>query len=77
MTGVDNMDINELKEEAKRTWFNYGESIKKALGFSGNIEAGPLLRVIEKDDKDTIKEFILQVKELTERMDKIRERFQQ
>ena len=69
------MNINELKEEAKRAWVAYGESIKEALGFSGDIEAKPLLRAIEKDDEDTIKAFILEVKELTDRMDKMRKRF--
>jgi len=69
------MDIDELKEEAKRAWVAYGESIKKTFGFSGNIVAKPLLRAIEKDDEDTIKEFILEVKELTDRMDKMRKRF--
>ncbi len=69
------MDINELREEAKCAWVAYGKSIAKAFGFSGNIEAGRLLRAIEKDDEDTIKEFILEVKELTERMDKMRKRF--
>jgi len=94
------MDINELKEEAKRTWvaphqlsaiaglilsertnrqrdLNWcgGESIAKAFGFSGNIEAAPLLRAIETDNEDTIKAFILEVKELTKRMDKMRKRF--
>ena len=69
------MDINELKEEAKRAWVAYGESIKEAFGFSGDIVAKPLLRAIEKDDEDTIKAFILEVKELTDRMDKMRKRF--
>lgn len=69
------MDINELKEEAKRAWIACGESIKEAFGFSGDIEAKPLLRAIEKDDEDTIKAFILEVKELTDRMDKMRKRF--
>jgi len=69
------MDINELKDEAKRTWITYGKSIAKAFGFSGDIEAGPLLRAIENEDEETINEFILEVKELTERMDKMRNRF--
>jgi len=69
------MDINELKEEAKRAWVAYGESIRKAFGFSGSIEAGPLLRAIEKDDEQTIEAFILEVKELTDRMERMRKRF--
>lgn len=68
------MDINELKEEAKQAWVAYGESIKRAFGFSGDIVATPLLRAIEKDDEDTIKAFILEVRELTDRMDKMRKR---
>lgn len=69
------MDINELKEEAKRAWVAYGESIAKAFGFSGDIEAAPLLRAIEKEDEQTIKDFILEVKELTDRMERMRKRF--
>lgn len=69
------MDINELKEEAQKSWFAYGESIKKAFGFSGDIVAEQLLQVIETDDEDTIKAFIQETIELTNRMEKMRKRF--
>jgi len=40
-------DLEKLRQEAHRTWYEYGEVIKKVLGFKEcNIEAEPVLKVI-------------------------------
>jgi len=72
---MEDNNIEEIKEEAKNAWLAYGESIKEAFGFTGNIEAAPLLRVIQTDDKQTILEFIQQTNELKHRMDEMISRF--
>ena len=69
------MSIDELKEESKKAWYAYGESIKEAFGFTGNIEAAPLLRAIQTDDKETIIAFTQHTNELKQRMDEMIKRF--
>jgi hypothetical protein len=56
----------EIKEEATKAWLEYGEAIKKAFNLSGFIEVEPLLRVLETEDEDNVKEFIKYIDNCTQ-----------
>lgn len=66
------MDIETLKQQAYKAWFEYGEVIKEAFGFEGNIIAELPSRVIDTNDEEHITGFIAHVKEQTQNLRKMR-----
>ena len=67
------MDAENLKQEAHRAWYEYGEAIKEAFGFppDSHIVADPMIKVISTDDEEHIRRFILYAKEQTENLRKM------
>jgi hypothetical protein len=67
------MDIEKLTKEAQKVWFEYGEVIKEKFCFpkDSHIVAGPLLKAINSEDEERIRNFISWVKEQTENMKKM------
>lgn len=68
------MDAENLKQEARRAWYEYGEAIKEAFGFpeESHIVAETLIKVIRTDDEKRIRRFILYVQEQTQNLRKMR-----
>ena len=68
------MDVENLKKEAHKVWFEYGEVIKEKFCFpkDSHIVAAPLFNVIKSGDEDRLKNFISWVKEQIQNMKKMR-----
>lgn len=65
------MGGENLIQQAWKAWFEYGEAIKQAFGFQGDIVAKPLIEVIDTDNENRITEFIAYVKDKTENLRKM------
>ena len=68
------MDKENLKQEALKAWYEYGEAIKETFGFpkDSHIVAETLMKVISTDDEERIRRFILYVQEQTQNLRKMR-----
>lgn len=59
------MTLEKLRDEAIKSFFEYGEAMKKAFNLEGDLLAAPLIDTLRIDDEEKIKEFIVEVKRQT------------
>ena len=68
------MGAENLKQEAHRAWYEYGEAIKDTFRFpkDSRIVSEPLVKVISSDDEERIHRFIVYVQGQTQNLRKMR-----
>ena len=61
------MSLEELRDEAVKSFFEYGEAMKEAFNLQGDLLDAPLINTLKSCDEEKIKEFIADAKEHTAR----------
>lgn len=59
------MTLEKLRDEAIKSFVEYGKEMKKVFNFQGDLLAAPLIDTLRIDDEEKIKEFIVEVKRQT------------
>ena len=61
------MSLQELRNEAIKSFVEYGEAMREAFNLQGDLLASPLINTLKSGDKEKIKEFLADVKKDTAR----------